>query len=77
MKKPIFLLTTILFLVILPAVFVCRGISFSEDFLEVETKIENLQEENKLLEKELVQKSSSAVIYSEVVAHDYAVALKR
>ena len=71
MRKPIFLLISILFLIILPAVFICRGISFSEDVLEVETEIENLRKENNLLEKKLVQKSSSSLIYSEAVVRDY------
>jgi len=75
MKKPIFLLITILFLIILPAIFICRGISFSEDLSEVEIKIENLRKENNLLEKKLVQKTSSAQIFLEASLHSYEEAL--
>lgn len=75
MKKPIFLLITILFLIILPAILICRGISSSEDLSEVEIKIENLRKENNLLEKKLVQKTSSAQIFSEASLHGYEEAL--
>ncbi len=71
MKKPIFLLIPILFLITLPAIFICRGISSSEDLSEVETRIENLRKENNLLEKKLVQKTSSAQIFLEASLHNY------
>lgn len=64
MRRTICLIFLIIFLVTLPAVFICRGVSFGDDLFEIEAKIESLKKENNMLEKKLVQKSSTAEVFS-------------
>lgn len=72
MKKILFIISTLFFLILFPALFVCKGVSFGEELGALENEINYYEKENSLLETKIAENSSCQKIFSEAVNSNFS-----